>query len=354
MLPDIKIIGVGSALGSHQVTNHALSTRTWSDAETMDAATIEAKTGIQQRFVCNPNKENLYVLLATAFTQALHTSEVVIDKVDGLFAGSSPVAPYLLPNPSIITASLLGLDKRFIWYGGTGCTAGMVALEAAYNKLVIESLLGKQSIYAVLAGDQPSAMVRTDSVDNILFSDGAGCFLLTNKKDIPALYTIKSINSITDWEMAKAIRLVGGEPMRLQHDGRAIFRTAKKIAMPYILSCLETNKFPDETYFVPHQANLRILNKLAEKLNPKDVYNDGVKNIGNSSTASVFIALEDILRRNITDRQKMVIASFGEGFSIAAAMMERSAKNFSLPPIAVAEKLHQKFFNIYQSMWKIP
>lgn len=341
---DVKIIGLGSSLGSIKVSNQELATRlSYSPDE------IEQKTGIKNRWQINPFKENIYVLMAEAVEQAVNSAGVLLDKIKGIFVATDPICPYQFPNPSTILAYLLAIDNSYSWIGGSGCCGGLQALESASNKLMCGED-DPEAIYAVIGADHISAMVERGTIDEMIFSDSAACLLLTKSKKFKAYYSLEFVNGITTYQGAKALTLRRDDPI-LKHDGRAIFKFAIQ-CQDKILSLMQVDKFPQDAYLILHQANLRIVDILAGKLNCQSFYRDGIINIGNTSSSSVFIGLEEVTRRQLhSDCHNIVLASFGEGLSVFVCRLtiNASGEQLCLPGQLNSATVRQNYWQRYHA-----
>lgn len=334
-----KIIGIGSSLGSKKITNSNLAERLELSPEE-----IEAKTGIKYRFHCNQENENLYVLMASAAEQALNSAGLTIERINGVFSASNPTGDYLLPNVSSIVAGLMGLSGVYNGGTSTGCSGGLTELETACNKLFKNN---KVKNYLVLAGDQTSRIIKPGGLDEILFSDGASAVIVSNNPSMKGYYSIEKVDNRCFTEKSDALKLER-EKHFIDHDGIAVYRFAIRTMAP-ILKMLGVDKFPEETYFIPHQANLKIIDRLTTNLDPHLVYKEGIINIGNTSPASVFIGLEYVNRKNLSPHKKIVLATFGEGLTVAIAELTSLGK--SLPERLDEVSLKKKYMEIYRKKW---
>ncbi len=338
-----KILGIGSSLGSRRITNKDLESRL-----SLSAEQIESKTGIKHRFHCDPVRENLYVLMTSAVDQALNSANIPVERIDGVFSACNPTGELLLPNTSTIVASLLNMGAFYNGGNGVGCSGGLIALDMAFNKLEKDSRQGRIRNYLVITGDQTSAMIESGSSDEMLFSDGASALILSNDRNTEEYYRVEDVDNITYHKKANALKLRRDHPI-LEHDGGAVYTFAIR-SMSSILDMLGVDKFPEETYLIPHQANLRIINRLTEAIDPNLVYREGIVNIGNTSPASVFIGLEEVNRKRLSPYDNIVLATFGEGLTIAMAKLKANFGK-TLPERLDDDQLKDKHMETYKSKW---
>ena len=109
----------------------------------------------------------------------------------------------------------------------------------------------------------------------------------------------------------------------IQMSGRDVFKHAVRAMEDAVLKLLERNGITinDIDLMIPHQANVRILNKLMERLNvPEEKVYINVNKYGNTSAASIPIALDEANRQGLLKRGDLLLfCSFGGGFTWASA-----------------------------------
>jgi 3-oxoacyl-[acyl-carrier-protein] synthase-3 len=218
---------------------------------------------------------------------------------------------------------------------GMGCAGGVQALQAAYNQVVVDSLAGKTSYYLVVAGDHTSRMLDKASWKTaILFSDGVSAALLTNDKSLSTRgYSIDRVasetyagESVDVINLPNALALEQGcerATYQLHMRGRGVFEFGTRIA-PRVRSLSGLNSF-ENTYIIPHQANIRMLNELipAFGVKPEQLYTDGITRIGNISGAACFLGLEDVMRNPqiCNDATTVLLCAFGAELQVATAVL---------------------------------
>lgn len=338
----IKIVGIGSSMASRRISNEDLEERLG-----MSAAEMERKTGVKCRFRCDPAKENLYVLMASAASQALDSAHLSARDIGGVFSACNPTGELLLPNTGSVVASLLDLPPFYNGGNSTGCSGGLTMLGAAFDRLSVGANRGKKKNYLVLAGDQTSSIVRPGSSDEMLFSDGASALVVSSDNSLEGYYGVNCVDNQTFHENAKALTLRRGGTF-LEHDGRSVYGFATRSLTP-VLDILGISRFPDDAYLIPHQANLRIIEKIAKDLPSNLVYKEGITNLGNTSPASVLLGLEDVNRRSLSPKSRLILATFGEGLTIAVSELRSSGK--TLPGRLDEEELKARYMEVYKSKW---
>jgi len=349
---DINIVGIGSKIGSLEITN--------SDLEKMLNTTEEkiiSTTGIKRRFHYDTHRgENIFTLGCVAVEHALSDANLTLGDVDGIFLSSNPVLDYSLPSPSGIIASLLGINHFYSWTGGYACAGPSIAMDSVFNKLSNPKM--KNKTYVLIAGDQISSVLDPQSKDNILFTDAVSCLVVTNRQELDPYYSILNCNQETTNDSIDAFRLKRREDF-LFHDGRKIFRFANK-SVPIVASSLMDIRDFKDTYFIPHQANRRILEnfRTALGLQKNQMYMNGEKSIveiGNSGPASTFMALEDVTEKELASAyNRVVCVLFGEGLSVGVIELEKKNKKKTESRLG-REDLFEKYkerFSSFEQRWK--
>jgi 3-oxoacyl-[acyl-carrier-protein] synthase III len=106
-------------------------------------------------------------------------------------------------------------------------------------------------------------------------------------------------------------------------DGRRIFAFGER-AVAHFLELLGLDGWPHGTYLVPHQPNLRMLEAMIEQagLDPRFVYVDGIRTIGNTSGPATLLGLEDALRRGLVpDGAPVMLGAFGAELQVGAILL---------------------------------
>jgi 3-oxoacyl-[acyl-carrier-protein] synthase-3 len=184
----------------------------------------------------------------------------------------------------------------------------------------------------VIAGDHTGRILDPDDFTaGIIFSEGVSVLLLTNDVAAPG-YEITNIGiksllggNIRDLSIGnpycspeKNLPFFVMKGIKVHRFGVSVFN--------HILDVIGLKESPDwrDHYFIPHQANLRMITAMANHsgIPISRVYVDGIKTIGNTSMAAVFLGLEDVIRRKIIFREnKILLGAFGVELQIGAAML---------------------------------
>ena len=271
----MKIIGTGSALPSLTVTNDDLATF----LDTNDTW-ISSRTGIQARHLLS--SEDLYDLAVEAGTKAINASGLRPDQIDFLLV-SNVANRHITPGLSCIVQKRLGLN----------CA-------------------GLERDCSVLFGDGAGAVVLTAGN---AFKD----VKLTMISDRDVLYYERGMET-TPFEQ----HYVKGQPLVMK--GKELFKTAVTESAKDIQNVLDYNHLTHEdiTWFLLHQANKRIIEGIRNIIGgPEEKYPTIIEKYGNTSSASIPIMLDEMLRAGkIKEGDKIIMSAFGAGFVSAACLWE--------------------------------
>ena len=262
----------------------------------------------------------------------LEKTKIDLGEIRGVFGSNNNTAKFLMPSFTACVANELGLQNVICDQIGLGCSGGLQALRNAYNQAIVDAIDGKFGYYLVVAGDQFNLFLDPNNFGtSTLFSEGVAVMLLSNCHNERG-YKIARIGtksllgedfySLNVKNPYHVLNESFGLP-KLKMDGLKVFQFAVN-TFSDILSLIGLESIDAETYFIPHQANLRIIDKIIKNngLIPSQVYTDGIKMIGNTLLASVFFGLHDALKRNIFDKNNPVIlGTFGAELQIGAVLL---------------------------------
>jgi 3-oxoacyl-[acyl-carrier-protein] synthase-3 len=210
--------------------------------------------------------------------------------------------------------------------GALGIGGGAVDVNAAcagftYGLITAAGMLSTGARKVLLIGAE--TMTRTlnwnDRTNAFLFGDGAGAVVLE---------AVNGVGSLLAWDAGVDGALVDqlyvdhGDGMVMR--GREVFRRAVRATVDSINSALAQAKVGAEeiSLFVPHQANQRIMEAIAERVGiPNERIATVVESTGNTSSASIPLALADsIARGRLGAGDLVVFAGFGAGMTWASAV----------------------------------
>ena len=307
----LKIVATGRALPAKVVTNDDMSKL----VETSDEW-ITTRTGIRIRHFCAG--ETQADLAEQAARRALERGKVDVGDLCACIVAtvtpdcSAPTSACLLQQRLDLPEDIPCFDMN------VGCTGFIYALQVARG-----FLLQSGRPCALVIGAEALSHITdfTDRGTCVLFGDGAGAAVVT-LADSPYACTLGARGD------TEAIFIEGPGPERpyIHMDGQKVFRFAVE-AVPHCIRVLleETGlTLADIDWFVPHQANKRIIDHVAKKLKvPNEKFYQNMMRYGNTSAASIPIALDEMAEQGLLKRgQKVLCVGFGAGLTWGGALLE--------------------------------
>lgn len=321
----IMIAGIGYAVPEAIITNEDLT----KILDTSDEW-ISTRTGIKERRVCS-GEENAVTLGVKASYNALAKAKMKPEEIDLIItAASVPTMAY--PSTACLIQGEIGASKAAAFDVTAACAGMVYAMNVA--KAFITS--GTYENVLIVAADTNSKFVDwEDRATCVLFGDGAGAMVM--KKSPDGVNDIIEIDMLSFPEGVSYIKLpVSGKncplvepneqkPLHVHMNGREVYKFVVSKMPDLIMNCIERASLtPEEIdYLIPHQANLRIIDAMAERLNydnSKVIVN--IDKYGNTSAASIPIALvEAVEEGKIKLPSKAILTGFGAGMTCATAIV---------------------------------
>lgn len=322
----LKIAGVGYSLPETVITNDDL-TKLYDTSDEW----IYTRTGIKERRVVS-GEENAIDLGFDAAKKAIEKSGIATDEIDLILAASS-APPDLYPAIACHIQARLGISKAIPAFDITAACSGLI-YGLSIAKAYIASGMYKNIL--IVATDNNSRLVDwTDRGTSILFGDGAGAVVVTQAED--GIDDIIAIDIKADGNYGHLIELAFDgkncplveqyqeKPKGIRMNGRGVYTFVAKI-LPHYVEELITNagmKAEDIDYLIPHQANIRIIQAVQERLGyPDEKVVTNIKYYGNTSAASIPIALaESVEKGKIKLGTTAVLCGFGAGMTWGGAIV---------------------------------
>ncbi len=311
------IKGTGSALPARRVSNAEL-------AETVDTsdAWIVERTGIKFRYIASA-EETTASLATEAARKALAAAEMAAVDVD-LIILATATPDQTFPASATIVQAALGIDDCIAFDVAAVCSGFLYALSVADS--MIRSGSAKTAL--VIGAETFSRILDwEDRATCVLFGDGAGAVVLRAEDGERGILTTKLH---ADGRYNDLLFVDGGPSTtqtvgKLRMRGSEVFRHAvTKLAnvLNEVMATIDLSA-ADIDWLVPHQANLRILDATARKLNlPPERVIITVDQHANTSAASVPLALDAAIRdHRIKPGDLIVLEAMGGGFTWGAAVV---------------------------------
>ncbi|MGQ9880142.1 MAG: beta-ketoacyl-ACP synthase III [Armatimonadota bacterium] len=319
------IIGVGVGILETVLTNHDLEQR----IDTSDEW-IVTRTGIRERRIA-PAHVATSDLAAQAAEQALRNAGKSAQDVDLIVvATATPDMPW--PSTACLVQAKIGASKAAAFDLNAVCSGFVYALWIAAQ--AVET--GAYRCVLVIGADILSRQVNwEDRSTCVLFGDGAGAVVLA---PVQEPYGVLSGVLGADGTGAPLLNVPAGgtrEPLSpdviarkrhtIQMRGREVFKFAVTIMGEVAVQALEKAGIPPEevSLFIPHQANIRIIQAAAERLNlPMERVFVNVDRYGNTSAASIPIAIYEAWAQGRLKKGDLaVVVGFGAGLTWGACVI---------------------------------
>jgi 3-oxoacyl-[acyl-carrier-protein] synthase-3 len=292
---------------------------------------IVARTGIQTRRMIKPG-QGLSDLATWASEKALEMAGIPPEKLDMIIVGTS-TADMMSPSSACIVQHRLGAKKAVAFDINAACPGFIYGLAVA-QKFMQD---GSYDHALVVGGEIVSNRIDfKDKATCILFGDGAGAVVLghSNKNGYGE---ILNIDIESDGDLWDLIHIPGGgsriPPSKkmleeglhyVKMQGNEVFKYAVRIMVDSALKAMKSAGITSDEidWFIPHQANIRILETVAERLGiVKEKVIITVHKYGNTSAASIPTALDEGVRSGQIRKGDLILtASFGAGLTWGAAL----------------------------------
>ncbi|MFA6051822.1 MAG: beta-ketoacyl-ACP synthase III [Methylobacter sp.] len=316
-----RVIGTGGYLPEEVRTNEQIS----QTVDTSDSWIYE-RTGIKSRRIAGPN-ETASSMAEIAARQAIDAAQIQPEDIDLIIvATGTPDRVY--PSTGCLLQQRLGIKNCVAFDVQAACSGSIFALSIADQ--YIKS--GAAEKVLVVGSEICSRVVDwTDRSTCILFGDGAGALLLSSSDEAGILST--HIHSDGEYEdllycpnPQAATAANKHESGYISMRGNEVFKVAVNTLGRIVDETLAANNMQqsDVDWLVPHQANTRIIAATAKKLKMSmDHVILTLENQGNTSSASVLLALNEGIRDGRIQRgQVVLLEAFGAGFTWGSALIK--------------------------------
>ena len=317
--PRVSITGLGTYAPEKVVTNDDLSKL----VETNDEW-IRSRTGIRERRIAAPEEASSDLAIA-ASRDALANAGVDPAEID-LVIVATVTPDMLFPATAALVATALGMTNAAAYDLSAGCTGFVYALSQGYGS--IASGVAKKVL--VVGVDVLSRVVDwTDRSTLVLFGDGAGAVVLEQVESGGFLgfeLGADGAGGQSLWLPCSGSRLSEETERTLRMNGREVFKFATRIMISSAEAILDTcgKKVDDIDVYVPHQANVRIIDHAAERLGiPEEKVIVNADRYGNTSSGSIPLALgEAVTDGRLRPGALVLMTGMGAGLTWGSALIE--------------------------------
>ena len=322
----VSIIGTGSYVPERILTNADLEKM----VETSDEW-ITTRTGIKERRIAAEGEHTSH-MAAKAAQNAMHQAGVTAEEIDLIIVGT--VTPdTFFPATACHVQRILGAKKAACFDLSAACSGFLYAVEVAQQFIANHTY----NTVLVIGADKLSSIVDwTDRNTCVLFGDGAGAAILRYRAGSHGVITTFMAS---DGNYGDILHMPGGgcaipttpenaglKLNTLKMNGRETFKQAVLSMGEAANAALEQAGLTadDLTCIIPHQANMRIIEALADRLKiPIEKFHVNLDRYGNTSAAAVAIALDEAAR---SGRFKLgdyiLLVVFGGGLTYASSVIQ--------------------------------
>ena len=326
--PSIYVRGTGSYAPEKILTNEDIS-------EIVDTTDewIFTRTGIKRRHIA-ADDEHTSDMAAKACEKAMEMAGLSPEDVDALIIATL-TPDTLFPSTGCVVQHKLGLRQIPSFDVDAACSGFVYGLETARGIMAANP---KYKNVILVGSEKLSSIIDwKDRGTCVLFGDGAGAVVLSREEEHGG-GELLGVNIGADGKNAALINMpAGGSSIPasvdsiasrqhfLKMNGREVFKLAVRAMVKAAKDILEESQvdLKDVGCVIPHQANIRIIESVASHLKlPMDLFPNNVQNYGNTSAASVPLALDEAIRSGrIAEGEYVLMIAFGAGLTWGSTLM---------------------------------
>ena len=321
-----SIIGTGSYVPEKVMTNADLE----KIVDTTDEW-IHSRTGIRERRIAGLEQPTSD-LAANASKAAMENAGIKPEEID-LIICATVTPDMFFPSTACFVQTKIGAVNAACFDLSAACSGFLFGVETARQFIAT----GTYNTVLVIGADKLSSIVDWDDRNTcVLFGDGAGAAILQHCEGSRGILATRMGSN---GKLAEILHIPGGgsacpvtadnaaqKPATIRMNGRETYKhavTAMVEASKQVLA--DAGVTADEiTCFIPHQANLRIIEAIASRLNvPMERFHINLDRYGNTSAAAVAIALDEAAREGRFKHGDLIhLVVFGGGLTWASSVVE--------------------------------
>ncbi len=315
-----RISGIGHYVPELKVSNNDLSTMMDTNDEW-----IHSRTGIRNRHIAVT--ETSFEMAGYASLRALEKAELDPKNVELIIVATFS-GEYATPSMACLVQKAIGASKAMCFDLNAACSGFVYGIDVADQFIKT----GKYKNALVIGSEKLSQILDwEDRSTCVLFGDGAGAVILEASDEFGI---IDSINYAIGeaFECLYAKNVGNKTPFyeeqnehKLMMNGQDVFQFACKKVPEILYEVMVKNQITQEDvdYFVLHQANVRIVSKIAKRMKINmDKFYVNMEAYGNTSAASIPIALSEMSEEGLLTGKKVIIAGFGAGLTYGCSLIQ--------------------------------
>jgi 3-oxoacyl-[acyl-carrier-protein] synthase-3 len=317
--------GIGSYVPEKILDNKELSLK----VETSDDW-IRTRTGIRERRIASSDQPTSELALNAA-RKAIEAAQIQPNQIDLVIVAT--ITPDMaFPSTACILQHKLGLGKVACFDLEAACSGFLYSLDVADGMLAS----GRYRCALVIGAEKMSSILDwEDRTTCVLFGDGAGAAIIMTEGDGPNLLGFRSGADGSNPSLLHqpaggskqpaSITSIENRDHFLKMNGKEIFKSAVRVMEKATRELLEANglETQDVDHVIPHQANVRIVESMAQRLEiPLDKFFCNLDRHGNTSAASIPIAFDEACQKGIFRKGEIgVLVAFGAGLTWSATLV---------------------------------
>jgi 3-oxoacyl-[acyl-carrier-protein] synthase III len=306
----------------HNIPTHSVTNNPLEEKLGLPEGWIFQRTGIKQRFYHDNGVSDLAIQCAQQCLTSRHMDPRTIDTV--LMATVTPDNPW--PATACKVANAIGANNAWALDISAACSGFVYALQ------LIKALLtsGQAKNILLITGDCMSSVIDPlDRNTSILFGDACVASIWSSGDELEIIDIHlgcdgSGYNDIMVRQAGSANRQLSAEKLpSLYLEGGRVFRAAVTKMSESIITILERNQksIRDIQWFIPHQANMRIIEALALALDiPNEKVLTNIENRGNTTNASIPLCWSEN-QHQIKNNDLVLVTSFGAGYTYGSALL---------------------------------
>jgi 3-oxoacyl-[acyl-carrier-protein] synthase-3 len=319
-------LGTGSAVSDNVLTNYDLEKMVDTSNEW-----IKERSGIERRHILEDGKVNSDLAVLAA-ERALDDAGLSPKEIDYIILGTA-TPDYIFPSTACQVQAKIGMDNAAAFDISAACSGFL------YGLIIGDNFIQNNPEKKVLVIGSEVLSRITDWEDRttcVLFGDGAGAVVLGQSNGIKGILSeyMKSNGCLTDllYMPGGGTKIVSSHESIDQHmhyikmKGKEVFKHAVKAMADAATKALKlAGRKPEElSLLIPHQANIRIINAIAERLKlPKEKVFVNLQEYGNTSAASIPIAIDQARKEGVLKEGDLcLLVAFGGGFTWASNLVQ--------------------------------
>lgn len=323
-MPGSKILASAHYLPSDIVTNddlsHIMDTNdTW----------IQSHTGIKTRHI-SLQGENTSDLATKAALLALKDTNLTPNDIDVIIV-TTFTPDGLAPSTAALVQRNLKADNAWAYDIMTACAGFVFGLSTA-DKFIRS---GAYENILLIASEVNSKMMDfSDRTSTVFFGDGAGAVVLTADNQHQGVVVGEDLHTIGNPDVVHSGRIAPLTELSATNYpktdaffqmGRDVFNEVTTLVPKHITEFLAVHQLTpqDIDYFIPHQANLRLIEYIANALQvPLDKFSTNIIHNGNTSSAGIAIGFDELNRTVDLLGKRVLLTGFGAGFTYGSVLLE--------------------------------